>query len=61
MKKELEETYKIIDRVLTKLKFFINLKDDNYIDFEKREKLNQIYFEIIKLKSSTNIFKIRQV
>jgi hypothetical protein len=51
MKKELEETYKIIDRVITKLKFFINLKDNNYIDFEKKEKLNQIYFEIIKLKS----------
>jgi hypothetical protein len=61
MKKELEETYKIIERVLVKLKFFINLKDTSYIDFEKREKLNQIYTEIIKLKTSTNIFKLRQI
>jgi hypothetical protein len=61
MKKELEETYKIIDRVLAKLKFFINLNDNNYINFEKREKLNQIYIEIIKLKTSTNIFKLRQI
>jgi hypothetical protein len=61
MKKELEETYKIIERVLVKLKFFINFKESNYIDFEKREKLNQIFTEIIKLKTSTNIFKLRQI
>jgi hypothetical protein len=61
MKKELEETYKIIDRVLIKMDFFIKLENNEYLNFEKKEKLKQIHQEIIKLKTSTNIFKLRQI
>lgn len=61
MRKELEETYKIIDRILVKIKFFTELKDFEFLNFEKKESLNQIYNELLKLKSSTNIFKLRQV
>lgn len=61
MKKELEETYKIIERVLTKIDFFVKIENNEFLNFEKKEKLKQIYQEIIKLKSSTNVFKLRQV
>lgn len=61
MKKELEETYKVIDRVLAKIKFFIDLENSEFINFEKRAKLKEIYNELIKVKSSTNIFKLRQI
>lgn len=61
MKKELDETYKIIDKVLLKIKYFLTWESKEYLDFEKKQKLTDINNLIIKLKSSTNIQKLRQV
>lgn len=61
MKKELDETYKIIDKVLVKINYFLNQENDEYLTFEKKEKLKEIYYVVIRLKSSTNISKLRQV
>lgn len=61
MKKELDEVYEIISRVMVKLKFFIDIPENQYIDFQKKEKLKDIYNTLIKLKSSTNITKLRQI
>lgn len=61
MKKELDETYKIIEKVLIKLKNILNLEENEYLNFKRREKLQDIYNLIIKLKTSTNIVKLKQV
>ena len=61
MKKELDEIYKIIDKVLVKIKYFLDQETWEYLTFEKKEKLREIYNVIIKLKSSTNIPKLRQI
>lgn len=61
MKKELDEIYKIIDKVLVKIKYFLDQEIGEYLTFEKKEKLREIYNVIIKLKSSTNIPKLRQI
>jgi len=59
LKKELEETYKLTDFVLEKLKKII--EQDNSIDLDKKEKFRAIYNWIIKIKSSTNISKLKEV
>lgn len=61
MKKELDETYKIIEKVLLKLKSILELEENEYLNYEKREKLKDIYNLIIKLKTSTNIVKLKQI
>lgn len=61
MKKELDETYKIIEKVLLKLKSILELEESEYLNYEKREKLKDIYNLIIKLKTSTNIVKLKQI
>jgi hypothetical protein len=61
MKKELDNVYKIIDKVLSKLKNLLEINDSEYISSEKKELLKNIYTEIVKIKSSTNIYKLRQI
>lgn len=61
MKKELDEVYNIIDKVLVKIKNFLDLQDNNYLNFEKKEKFKDLYNTLVKLKSSTNIPKLRQI
>lgn len=61
MKKELDFVYKIIDKVLFKLKNLIEINNNEFIDFNKKELLKNIYNEIIKLKNSTNIYKLKQI
>ncbi len=60
LKKELEETYKLIDFVLLKL---INLlESDKYnIDNHRKEKLKNLYNSLVKIKSSTNISKLKEI
>lgn len=60
MKKELDQVYNIIQKVLGKLKIFID-SQDSYLDFEKKEKLKELYNHLVKLKNSTNIPKLKQV
>jgi len=61
MKKELDAVYKIIDRVLIKIKYFLEMNESLYFTFEKKELLKQVYNEVIKLKTSTNIPKLKQI
>lgn len=61
MKKELDEVYDIITKVMLKLKYFIDLPNNAYLDFEKKEKLKELYNTLVKLKNSTNITKLRQI
>lgn len=61
LKKELEQTYKLIDFVLNKLNNLINNNEEEDIDISEKEKLKNIYNSIIKLKTSTNITKLKEV
>ncbi len=61
MKKELEETNKLIELVLEKLKKIISWDYLIEIDNQKKEKLKQVYNEIVKLKKSTNIAKLKEI
>ncbi len=61
LKKELEDTYRLIDFVLKKLENLINNSGDFTISVEKKEKLREVYTNIIKIKKSTNISKLKQV
>ena len=61
LKKELDETYKLIEFVLKKLQ---NLIDDTLIfslSGETKEKLKEIYNGIIKVRKTTNISKLKQI
>jgi len=60
MKKDLDETYALIETVLEKLqKLIINPKVK--INETKKQKLTEVYNAIIKIKKSTNIEKLKQV
>ncbi len=61
MKKELDETTKLIELVLKKLEKIISWNYPVKFSQEKIEKLKQIYNEIIKLKKSTNISKLKEI
>lgn len=61
MKKEIDENYKIIDKVLLKLKNISEINDSEYITLKKKDLLKNIYNEIIKIKTWTNINKLKQI
>lgn len=61
LKKELEETNKIIVFVLMKLSDIIDWKSAVKVSEEQTEKLRNIYNSIIKLKKSTNISKLKEI
>ena len=59
LKKELSETYKLIDFILEKLEKLLSWELDITLKNEQKEKLKTIYNSIIKLKKSTNIAKLK--
>lgn len=61
VKKELEQTYKMIDFVLEKVKNLIENKEIEDLDPIQKEKLKTLYNSIIKIKKSTNIAKLKEV
>lgn len=61
LKKELDETYKLIDFILKKLSDIIEEKDIKNIKYEEKEILKNIYNSIIKVKNTTNIFKLKEI
>ncbi len=61
IKKELEQTYKLIDFVLIKLQNLIDNKEIENLDSTQKEKLKTLYNSIIKIKKSTNIAKLKEV
>lgn len=60
MKKELEETYKLIDFILTKIEKLITNTKLN-LSSDQRDKLKNLYNSIIKIKKSTNIAKLKEI
>lgn len=61
LKKELEQTHELIENVLTKLNPIITLQKDYWLSPEKIEKLKNIYNNIVKLKKTTNISKLKEI
>ena len=61
LKKELEETYKLIDFVLLKLKNILENASDTDVDPIKKIKLQNLYNSIVKLKKTTNIAKLKEI
>ena len=61
MKKELEDVNKLIVHVLVKLESMILWNSIVKLDLEQKQKLENIYNSIIKLKKSTNISKLREI
>lgn len=60
-KKELEEAYNVIWFVLIKLRNILDWKIDENISLEEKEKLTSVYNNLIKVKSSSNIAKLKEV
>jgi len=61
LKKELSETYKLIDFILKKLENLLSWESWIKIEWEQKEKLKNIYNSIIKIKKSTNISKLKLI
>jgi len=59
MKKELEETYKFIDFVLSKVSYLLE-NPHSGISQEKRDILKRVYNGIIQIKKTTNISKLKE-
>lgn len=60
MKKELDETYALIDFILEKIEKLIS-NTQLQVDAAQRDKLKTLYNSIIKIKKSTNIAKLKEV
>lgn len=61
LKKELTETYKLIDFILEKLKKILSWEIKINLEAEQKEKLKNIFNSIIKIKKSTNIAKLKLI
>ncbi len=61
MKKELDETYRLIDFVLLKLKNILDKAESKDVDPLKKDKLQALYNSIIVIKKSTNLTKLKQI
>jgi len=61
LKRELEETYKLIDFVLIKLKHILDNANEEEVSKWKKEKIKTLYNAIIKLKNTTNISKLKEI
>jgi hypothetical protein len=61
MKKELEQTYKLIDFVLEKVRNLIENKEISDLDSIQKEKLKTVYNSVIKIKKTTNVNKLKEI
>lgn len=61
LKKQLDETYKLIDFVLQKLRNILDQKEVWNISDDQRQKLKTIYNSIVKIQKTTNISKLKEV
>lgn len=61
LKKELNETYKLIWFILDKIKNILDWKELKNINELERIKLKEIYNSIIKIKTTTNIYKLKEI
>ena len=61
LKKELQQTYRLLDFVLIKIQNILDKAEDADVNQEKKDKLKNLYNSITTLKKSTNITKLREV
>lgn len=61
LKKELDDVNFLLEKVIIKLEEMISSNNLIDLDSQKKEKLKSIYNEIIKLRKSTNISKLREI
>ncbi|MCD5380835.1 hypothetical protein LR004_02810 [Candidatus Gracilibacteria bacterium] len=61
LKKELEQTYRLLDFILIKIKNILEKAEEEDVNEDKRKKLQKLYNSITSLKKSTNITKLREV
>ncbi len=61
VKKELETTHKLIDFVIQKIETVLESKNLWNISEEKRDKIEKVYQNIIQIKNSTNISKLKEI
>jgi len=60
-KNELDKVHRLIEKVLTKLEPIISNEKSYNLPPEKQEKLKVVYNNIVKLKKSTNISKLKEI
>lgn len=61
LKKELDETYKLISHVLIKIQNLLSGEAKIELDYDQKEKLKTIYNSIVKFKKTTNISKLKEI
>ena len=61
LKKELDDTYRLIDFVLIKLKNILDNANEKEVSLEKKQKIKTLYNSIIKIKKTTNIAKLKEI
>jgi len=61
MKKQLDETYKLIHSAISKFENIFTNKEEFNVDDETFLKLKTVYEKLIHIKTSTNIVKLKEV
>lgn len=61
LKKQLDDTYKLIEQVLGKLDVIFNNKQKYHIDDETFLKLEHVYEKLVHIKWSTNLVKLKEI
>lgn len=61
LKNELEQTQRLIEKVLEKMAFIITNSHNYNLSEDRKYKLETIYNNVIKLKKSTNISKLKEI
>jgi len=61
LKKELEQTYRLLDFILIKIKNILDKAEESDVSQEKKDKLQTLYNSITSLKKSTNVTKLREI
>jgi hypothetical protein len=61
MRKKLKEIHIIIEDILALIQNFLDRKILKNLSFEEIDSLEENYNNIIKVKSSTNVIKLKQI
>ncbi len=61
LKKELDQTYRLLDFILIKIKNILDKAEESDVSQEKKDKLQALYNSITSLKKSTNVTKLREI
>lgn len=61
LKKQLDDTYKLIEKVVQKIEHIIHEKENYTASSETFEKLEKVYESLIHIKGSTNLSKLKEI